>query len=75
MIQYSTVYIHTYIHTYILYTVQYSTDFFLRTQRNYIYTKNPPGFSLRYYNIVSYMIYHTAGPGSDDPKHDGSTPA
>ena len=31
-VQYS---IHTYIHT-------YSTDFFLRTQRNYIYTKNPP---------------------------------
>ena len=33
--------------------VQYvhSTDFFLRTQRNYIYTKNPPGFSLRYYCI------------------------
>ena len=53
-VQYTcTVYIHTYIHTYI-----YSTDFFLRTQRNYIYTKNPPGFSLRYYyNTVLYCIY------------------
>ena len=27
------------------------------------------------YHTVSYCTYGTAGPGLDDPKHDGSTPA